>query len=178
VQALSGSLQGSQLGLIGTTILVDASRDRFVEDLRNLLLVQLKSNRLLFVTDDERLTKAMEDGLSALSHVEFFSPEDLPYHTTRIASGRTVILVALEEAFERVEARGIVDGGIAKLLAGRLWRKLVLVRKSEAVRASTRVIPQPQLLIAELASAIHVEGLSNPATWLAELYCLCSIGGT
>ena len=95
MQALSGSLQGNQLVLLGTTILVDAGPDRFVETLRNLLLVQLKSNRLLFVTDDERLTKAIKDGFSALSHVEFCSPHDLPYHTTRIASGRTVILVAL-----------------------------------------------------------------------------------
>ena len=46
---------------------------------------------------------------------------------------------------------------------------MVLVRKSEAIRASTRVIPQPQLLIAELASAIHVDESSNPATWLVEL---------
>ena len=82
--------------MLGTTILVDAGADRFVEDLRNLLLVQLKSNRLLFVTDDQGLTKAIKDGFSALSHVEFCSPDDLPYHTTQIASGRTVILVAPE----------------------------------------------------------------------------------
>ena len=140
---------------------------RVCSGFRNLLLVQLKSNRLLFVTDDEGLTKSIKDGFSALSHVEFCSPDALPYHTTRIASGRTVILVLPGKGFESVEARGIVDGGIARLLAGRLWRKLVVVREREGCSGFNQGIPSPPT--ANCRTCQCYRRTLNPATWLVEL---------
>ncbi len=79
------------------------------------------------------------------------------------------MLVSPEKAVESFEARGVIDGGIARLLAGRLWRKLVAVREAEeADGISTRALPQHQSLLAELASGISA-GVNDSAAWLNEL---------
>jgi CRISPR/Cas system-associated endonuclease Cas1 len=131
--------------------------------------VQLRSNRLFFVTNEERHAKAIKEGLSVFAHTEIFSFDSLCYQSTRAASGRTIVLVSPEKVIEGARAKGITDAGIAKVLAGRLWRGLVVVQETEdAVRVPTRMIPQPHLLLAELANSIHEEG-SDSTTWLVEL---------
>jgi len=79
------------------------------------------------------------------------------------------VLISPEKVVGSVEAKGIVDGGIAKLLAGLLWRKLVVVRESgEAAGISTRPFPQPQQLLAELAQSFAI-GVTDSTAWLNEL---------
>ncbi len=129
----------------------------------------MRSNRLFFVTSEERHAKAIKEGLFVFAHTEIFSFDSLCYQSTRAVSGRTIVLVSPEKAIEGARAKGITDGGIAKVLAGRLWRGLVVVQETEdAVQVSTRMIPQPHLLLTELANSIHEEG-SDPTTWLVEL---------
>jgi hypothetical protein len=119
--------------------------------------------------NDENRVKAIEESFSALANVEICSYRDLCYYSTRAVSGRTVVLVSPEKAVESFEARGVIDGGIARLLAGRLWRKLMAVREAdEADGISTRPFSQAQSLLTELASDVRA-GVNDSAAWLNEL---------
>jgi hypothetical protein len=138
-------------------------------DLQNLLLVQLRASRLLFVTNDESHDKTIKESFSALASVDVYNFDDLCFQNTRTVSGRTIVLISPEIVVGSVEAKGIIDGGIAKLLAGLLWRKLVVVRESgEAAGVSTRPFPQPQQLLAELAQSVAI-GVTDSTAWLNEL---------
>jgi len=146
-------------------------KDGLAAVLRTFLLVKLKANRLVVVTADPESAKTVEEQFSRLAHVESYGFDNLCRHSTRAVSGRTLVLISPEKALGSAEARGKVDGGIAKMLAGRLWKTLVIFAESEDGQdAVAKTFPTSEALLSEVARRIHDGApLSDSDPWLDEL---------
>jgi hypothetical protein len=117
--------------------------------------------------DDEEIEAGIRQSLDVLGfHPQFLTYSELATTDTTTIRGKFIVLVLPDTAVKESKARGMVDGGLVKLLASYVWRGLVATREVDAPLNTTSVPTLDQM--SKWASSSFRADTASKA-WLNEL---------
>ena len=136
----------------GLILLAEGRRQDFLQVLTNQTSPGLQLNRIVCVSDNEALDEAIKRRLGEFGYL----PRVLPYSSlgtinVRSARGKSIILVSPSATINDSPAKGMVDGGLVRLLSSRIWMDALAFREADAD-----------------LSLIPVRGVEELARWVAQ----------
>ncbi len=124
----------------GLIVLAEGTRQDFLTVLIDQSSFGLQLNRVLCVSDKEEQNSAIEKRFEEFGYrPEFLSYSDLRKTNAMTARGKSVLLISPAEAINESDARGMIDGGLVKLLTSKIWRNVLAFHETDAPLGITQV---------------------------------------
>jgi hypothetical protein len=149
----------------GLILLAEGRRQDFLRVLTDQSAPGLQLNRIVCVSEDQALREAIGQRLGEFGYrPEALAYSDLGTIDARSARGKSIVLVSPTVAINAANAKGIVDGGLVRLLGSRIWRDALAFREADVPLSIVSVHA-----LGELALWISKGIEPAPKTWLHEL---------
>ncbi len=158
-------LQGTRYTTKGLILLAEGRKQDFLRILVDQISPGLQLNRILCVSDDEPLDSAIRQRLGEFGYrSEFLSYSDLRTMNAIAARGKSIILISPAAAINQSDTKGMLDGGLIRLLSSRICRDVLAFHEADAPLTITPVRTLDQL------SQWISKGINDcPKAWFCEL---------
>ena len=125
----------------------------------------MQLNRILCISDEEALNSGIRQRLDELGYrPEFLSYSDLRTTNAMVARGKSILLISPAAAINESDTKGMLDGGLVKLLLSRICRDVLAFQEADSSLAITPVRTLDQL------SQWVSKGIKEPPkAWFYEL---------
>ncbi len=106
----------------------------------------------------------MKNKLRDTQLFSFLTYDELPLNNSTASRGAGVVLFSPERVMEGSARKGVVDGGLVRILAKRLWKLLLVIRESDSD------LSIQSLSLEDLARSLtRTTATVDDSTWLREL---------
>ncbi|MDA4117039.1 MAG: hypothetical protein OK455_01690 [Thaumarchaeota archaeon] len=153
---------GSTKGLI---LLAKGRKEDLLRILPDQTSPGLQLNRILCVSDDEALDSAIRQRMDEFGYrPEFLAYSDLRTINAMAARGKSILLISPSAAINESETKGMLDGGLVKLLLSRICRDILAFRETDLPLHLT-----PVRTLGHLSQWISKGIDTPPKSWFYEL---------
>ncbi len=148
--------------------MAQGGRKELMQTLTNLVSPRLQPNRIICIVDDEQVETSISKNLAAFGfRPQFLSYSDVATIDTTTIRGKSIVLAFPEAAINDSKTKGIIDGGLAKLLTSQVWKALVVALESDVAPPQITPVPTLDQMSQRLSKSLNVAIASK--AWLNEL---------